>query len=42
MCREDAPYLPVTRLPVRSDFGDSFGRVKDDTTENIQEIIVLG
>ena len=42
MCKEYAPYFPVSRIIGRSGSGDSFGHVKDAVGDNIQEIISLG
>ena len=41
MCKECTPYVPVARLLSHSGFGNSFGRVKDASSDNIQEIISL-
>ena len=41
MCEECAPSVPVSRLIGRSSFGDSFGRVNDAASKNIQEVISL-
>ena len=42
MCEEYSPSLPVARLLGRNGFGDSFSRVKDGYSENIQELNFLG
>ena len=42
MCEECAPYFTVSRLLGCSGFDDSFGRVEDAASDNIQEIIILG
>ena len=42
VCEECAPSFPVSRLLGRSGFGNSFGCVKYDASDNIQEIIFLG
>ena len=42
MCEECAPYFPVARLIGRIIFVNYLGRVKDASSDNIQEIISLG
>ena len=42
MCEECVTYLPVAIQIGCSGFGDSFGRVEDYASNNIQEIIFLG
>ena len=42
MNEECAPYLPISGLLGHSGFDYYLGRVEDEASENIQEIIYLG
>ena len=42
MCKECAPYFPVSRLLGCSGFGDAVGSVEADASNDIQEITFLG
>ena len=42
MCKECAPYFPVSGLLGCSGFGYYFGSIKDATSYNIMEVISLG
>ena len=41
MCEECAPSVPFSRLIGCSGFGDPFGRVDKNASDNIQEVISM-